>query len=59
MSADIDTKLSDAKVSLLSKGNEEVQSQSTNAGYYIAGATLFSAAAVAFLIAKRKEESTV
>ena len=48
MSTDFDDKLHDTKVSLLDK-RYEAQSQSSNAGMYMAGAALVSAAAVAFL----------
>lgn len=46
--------LAQAKVSLAGKG---VQAEkSSNAAYYIAGASLAGAAAVAFLVMKRKNE---
>ena len=48
-------KRSTAGVSLASKG-VEVESQSSNAGYYIAGASILSAAAVAFIVMKKKGE---
>jgi len=48
-------KRSTAGVSLASKG-VEVQSESSNAGYYIAGASILSAAAVAFIVMKKKGE---
>ena len=45
-----------ANVSLASKG---VQTESSNAAYYIAGASLVGAAAVAYLIMRRKDEKAI
>ena len=49
-------KLGQAKVSLASKG---VQAESSNAAYYVAGASLVSAAAVAYLVMRRKDEKAI
>ena len=50
------TKLAQAKVSLASKG---VQAESSNAAYYIAGASLVGAAAVAYLVMRKKDEKAI
>ena len=57
MNNDFDTERSDAKVNLMSQGSEEVESR--GATMYIVGASLISAAAVAYLIAKRNDDKSL